>query len=177
MKNLQIFFLISILSFACGQKIEDVNSLGVLDQTAKTKKNQTDCGLMNFRYLISHDHQTSSVVRHIEVFLEDRAFSEVRLKILFSRLSKEYADAKFLVIIVKTNWNQIPFKLKSHNCPGVGSSGGSSNVEKFEYHKASYYRRDDREFFTYNPTLGTSKFKDVIMSGDEIYRNGQWQKK
>jgi len=77
-----------------------------------------------------------------------------------------------LIVIVKTDWEQMQF---STNCTGSGMSGGNNGADEYDYHFARFYRRGENAFFIYNSTLKTSKLKDVIMKGNKIFRNGQWQ--
>ncbi len=144
-------------------------------QNSQPLKTENDCAGMPFRCLVAYDAQHSSVVRHVEVVLEQRAFSEHNLKLLFKQLSKKYADSIFLVIIVNTRLgNNLPPSFELDSSPGTGTSGNSSNIEEYTHYIAKYYRRDGTEFFTYTPTLRNGIFRDVIIRGKKIYRNAVW---
>ena len=178
MKNFIITFSFLFIFAACGQLTQTLNSNveKVSAQTIKTLMTTDDCEIMKFRFLITQDYQAGSVIHHTEVFLDERAFSEENLKKLFSKISEKYSEATFLIVIVNTNWEQISMPIYPEDCPGIGISEQNGKPERYEYHTAKYYRRDANEFFTYNPALKTADFKDVILKGEKIYRNGAWQK-
>lgn len=174
-KILPIFFQL-FLFLSCEQFTEtaDKNLETMSTQTLESLKTPDDCEIMKFRFLITQDYQASSVVRKVEIFLDKKAFSEENLRKLFSKVSKKHSEATFLIVVVNTDWEQLSMPIYPEDCPGVGSSG-NGKPQMFEYHEARYYRRGENEFFTYNPTLGTADFKDVILKGGKIWRNGKWQ--
>jgi hypothetical protein len=116
---------------------------------------------MDFHYLIVADEQRSSVVRHVEVFLDEKAFSEENLKKLFAHLSPKYPATR-LIIEVFTDWNQLPLP---SDCPGAGTSNMPDRPDLYDYHQAIYYNLPEREYFRYNPTkkIHSSEFKTVVL--------------
>lgn len=178
MKNLIIMFSVLFIFASCGEltKITNENSEKVSAQSVEINKRDNNCEIMDFRFLIEKDYQASPVIHRVDVFLDKRAFSEANLKKLFSKISNKYADATFLIVIVKTDWEQISMPTYPEDCPGSGFSEQDSPPQMFKYQEAKYYRRGENEFFTYNkPILGKSEHIDVILKGGKIYRNGTWQ--
>jgi len=177
---LALFLLFTCLSCA---KVDADNSskidLRENVQTPPVSKNAEDCVTMNFHYLITLDFKPVANTQQIEVFLDEKAFNEENLKTLFSYLSdkntepKDLPNGSNLIIIVKTNWQQLDLP---SDCLPSGSSGEKGKTDTNNYHFARFYRRGENSYFGYNATLNTSKLKDVIMKGDKIFRNGQWQK-
>ncbi len=127
---------------------------------ALSQRTTVDCADINFHYLITSDAQDTSVSRSVEVFLDNAAFSEKNLKILFAHLAKRYSRTKILIITVVTNWEQLPLPA---DCRSAGISDLSTKPENFEYHEARYFRNQETEFFTYNPVLKTEDFKKVLL--------------
>lgn len=134
-----------------------------------------DCTRWDFHYLVTLDHKMSSAIRKIEVFMEAEAFSEENLQKLFRYLSDKNPDTegspRNLHISVMTDWKQ--FGLPT-DCPPSGTSG-SNTVNPKVYQWARFYRREGKEFFTFNPEKSSNEAKDVIMKGTEMFRNGVWQ--
>lgn len=119
-----------------------------------------DCKTFQFRYLITENVLYTEKVRHVEVFLDDNAFSEENLKALFLYLSKQFPQPTHLTIVVNTDWKQIHL---SSDCPGTGMSSRPSEWKNFDYHGATFYRRDATLYFTYNPDLKTKEEKIVSL--------------
>lgn len=146
-------------------KIQDENSDGLLMQTVIAQTDNNDCLTMDFRYLVISVARYTPVSQRVDVFLDDKAFSEKNLKTLFTHLAKRYSGTKILIIIVSTNWKQLPL---SSDCPPRGLSDTSSEApEEFEYHQAEYFRNEEVEYFRYNPVLNTENFKKVILKRKE----------
>ena len=165
---------------ACARIATNAENTAELNETvqAKTTNPKTDdCVPLKFHYLVTQDLMMSPNTREIEVFLDEKAFSEENLKSLFRYLSDKNPDPNSspnnLIIIVNTDWTQIPLQW---DCPPVGISGQDTGRDAYDYHWARFYRREGREFFTYNPVKKEWKDKDVIIKGDKIFRNGKWQK-
>ncbi|MEP6847315.1 MAG: hypothetical protein ABI999_00550 [Acidobacteriota bacterium] len=104
----------------------------------------------------------TSIVRHIEIFLDEKAFSETNLKKLFEYLSKQNPDPVHLTVVVKTNWAQLPM---ASDCPGYGVSEQPPDPHEYDYLQATYYRRKDQEYFRYSPAphVDQAYFKTVEM--------------
>ncbi len=166
-KNLAIFFVLSV-SIACGQiNTKDVNenpNKTVNENSPKLTKTE-DCFTMKFHYLLTLDYMVTPKLREIHVFLDEKAFSEENLKILFSHLSKQFQEPNYLSVKVKTDWSQIPLP---SNCPPKGTSNMPSEIDRYDYHQAIFYRRGENEYFRYNPVLKTSDFKEIILKSKEL---------
>ncbi|CAN5873008.1 hypothetical protein BH20ACI4_BH20ACI4_12320 [soil metagenome] len=123
----------------------------------------SDCTMIDFHYLILENSKWTEKVRHIEVFLDENAFSEENLKVLFHYLSKKNSAPRHLTIFVFTNWKQLP---PSSDCPPTARSNMPENPNEYDYHKAVFYRRDRKEnaeYFEYNSVLKTSDLKRVYL--------------
>jgi hypothetical protein len=125
---------------------------------------QIDCRTMGFHYLVLENSQWTSTVRRIEVFLDEKAFSEKNLSELFGYLSDNNPEPKHLTIVVHTNWNQLPYP---SDCPPYGLTNQPSKPDEYDYHQAIFYRREIqgvvKEVYEYNPTLHTSDVKTVSL--------------
>src|SRR5688572_4421130 len=100
-----------------------------------------DCESLSLRCLILHDEQHSNIVRHVDVALETKAFSERNLRSLFALMSKTHPDAIFLVVIAKT-LDPLPARAKRESGSGTATSGDPTNIETYDQYIAQYYRRD-----------------------------------
>lgn len=168
------FFLLFVC-LACGElatKTNGESSNNAVAQTINIQKKTEDCNTLDFHYLVTWDSMVTPNTRQINIFLDEKAFSEENLKTLFTYLSDKDSNSENLMIFVKTNWQQLSLPT---DCPPSGMSGGNGKPDKYEYHEAKFYRREENEFFTYNPTLKTSKFKDVQLKGNKVLINGKWQ--
>lgn len=150
-------------------KTENQKSGNVIAQSPTVRKKKEDCVWMDFHYLILENSLWSPKVRHIEVFLDEKAFSEVNLIKLFRHLSDKNSEPKHLTIFVFTNWNQLPFP---SDCPPLVISEQPNKPDEYDYHKAVFYRRDREEgiveYFHYNPVLKTDDFEEVILKGKRL---------
>jgi len=152
---------------ACGQvttKLADEESGNVAAQTPVVQKQTEDCVRFKFHYLETENALYSPVVRHIEIFLDEKAFSEENLKTLFEYLSEKNPEPKHLTVVVHTNWAQLGFP---SDCPGIGMSNMPARPDEYDYHQAIYYRREKVEYFRYSPALKVdqSQFKMVVLRG------------
>jgi hypothetical protein len=156
-----IFFLVISALFACVVESQENNTS---TQVNTNKVSIQKCVTFDFRYLVLENELRSPTVRHIEIFLDDRAFSETNLKTLFEYLSKTNPDPKLLTIQVYSNWEQVPIP---SDCPGTGRSNMPDKPDKYDYYQAIYYRNDRNgimiETFEYNPVLKNTEFKKVIL--------------
>lgn len=137
----------------------------------KTVKNPEDCDNgIKFHYLIARDVTTrigkpSEKFRQIWVFLDERAFAEENLKLLFSYLSKKYPSPNTLEITVETTWDRVP---NPDDCEGDGISGGPDREDVDDYHWAFFMRRGKNEIFRYNPILKKPNIETVVLKGDSF---------
>lgn len=120
---------------------------------------------MDFHYLILENNLSSPKVRHIEIFLDEKAFSEENLTKLFRHISDKNPAPENLTVHVFTNWKQLPLP---SDCPLIVISEQPKRLDENDYHKAVFYRRDrsgGTEYFRYNPVLKTEDFKEVFLKG------------
>ena len=170
MRRIFITLLLVFVCIACGQvttemATEEPNK--VVAQTSVAQKQTEDCVRFKFHWLEIHNVLYTPVVRNIEIFFDEKAFSEENLKTLFAYLSEKNPDPKHLTVVVYTNWAQLDFP--SPGCPGIGISEQPDPPDKYDYHRAIYYRREGREYFRYSPALKVheANFKTVVISGKE----------
>lgn len=103
------------------------------------------------RYLIVSNELWSTHTRHIQVFLDERDFSISALQTLFSNLSDEFPEPKYLAIVVKTDWSQLDLPT---DCSGSGSSGKDNNT--FYPYLSARFNRDGKK-----KTIRYTKAKNV----------------
>jgi hypothetical protein len=55
------------------------------------------------------------------------------------------------------------------DCPPIGLTNQPAKTDEYDYHQAVYYRREDIEYFRYNPILKVdqSEFKTVVIRGKQ----------
>jgi hypothetical protein len=170
MKVLIAFFSIFVC-IACGQVISKVESNESSQATKedsivwKENKENNECVTFKFHYLETENVLYTPVVRHIEIFLDEKAFSEENLKTLFAYISKKNPEPQHLTVIVHTNWAQLNFP---SDCPGTGTSNMPARPDEYDYLQAIYYRRAKVEYFRYSPAIkvDSSKFKQVVLRNE-----------
>ena len=151
-----ILFILILTCVSCSQIKETVPEREAL--TVEDNFDAYNCAL-RFRYLVAHNSLFSSKSRHIEIFLDDRAFNAENLKLLFSCLSRKYPEPTNLTVIVKTHWNQFPF-----HRPGEGSSEMPQAPDEYDYNQAKFFRRGETEYFEYSAKL-KSPLEKVLIKG------------
>src|SRR5688572_27733210 len=86
-----------------------------------------DCVSFDFRWLEFQNVLFSKAVRHIEIFMDERAFSEKNLRALFVYLSKKNPKPGMLTISVRTSWAQ----LEPYSDCGDAISGEPDKPDRF----------------------------------------------
>ena len=100
------------------------------------------CPDLNFRYLETDRFLVTPNTTRVEIFMDNKAFTETNLTKLFSYLSDKYNETLNLTIIVYTDWSQIGLPV---NCLDGAMSGGNSMLEQYDFHEAIFYRRGGAE--------------------------------
>ncbi|MBK7707936.1 MAG: hypothetical protein IPN69_05160 [Acidobacteria bacterium] len=119
----------------------------------KAQKENEDCDLIDFRYLIVSDDRFTPKSRDIFVFMDKKLFTKENLTKLFARLAPKYTDAKILSIVVITDWEQF------RDCAATGRGGTDQKPSDPNLLEARYYRDENREHFTYIPEPGKDYVK------------------
>lgn len=136
---------------------------GSVDAQKATPRDRSTENL--FRYAIvensvSHEDNPKLISRHIEVLLDERAFSEKTLRVLFDLVSKRYATPKNLNVDVYTNLEQI--MTPEERDYGSVSGGMDTNPDKFLW--AVYLRNPYAHFFRYSPVDNKSDIRTVELA-------------
>ncbi|HEX8251068.1 MAG TPA: hypothetical protein VF599_23035 [Pyrinomonadaceae bacterium] len=170
MKLLILPLLLSMFAFSAFAQKDKIKQLKIqMLISAEQKKefssgnSETDCVTMKFHYLVTLDFMLTSKIRRIEVFMNEKAFSEENLKTLFAYLSDKYTSSEDLNVIVNTNWNQLQLPT---DCLPLRASNQPDKPDKYDYHQAIFNRRGKIKYFRYNPVLKTSIFKKVTMNNN-----------
>src|SRR5688572_28362400 len=103
-----------------------------------------------FRYVIIENRiekDDSETSRIVEVLLEERAFSEQNLRILFELLSKRFPTEDSLHVRVHTSLDQAPTPEERDE----GGTSGNPEPSRRKYYWAVYVRSDYDEHFRYSP--------------------------
>lgn len=171
-KNIVIVLLVLAylaISHVSGQKAGENREEGDTKKPLSNPSRETeDCVTLDFHYLISADEMHTQKIRNIEVFMDEKAFNRENLRKLFKYLSRKYSSPKHLTIDVKTNWNQL---LLSTDCPPGGLSEQRQKLDKYDYYRAKFYRRDRGrivEYFHFYPVLKTDNYEEVILKGKRV---------
>lgn len=159
-----IILLLLFGSVANGQSAKK-DSVKIQDKTSLSQNDKNDCFKFKFHYLELENVLYTSVVRHIEIFLDEKAFSEENLKTLFIYLSKKNPEPVHLTVVVHTNWAQIWYP---SDCPPVAISEQPVRPDEYDYLQATYYRRAKVEYFKYSPAIkvDASEFKQVVLRNE-----------
>ena len=165
MRRILITLLLVLVCIACGQvatKIATEESSSASAQTFVAKKQTKNCTTFRFYWLEIENVLYSPIVRHIEIFLDEKAFSEENLKTLFAYLSEKNPEPKHLTVVVHTNWKQLWFP---SDCPPTAISEQPDPPDKYDYLQATYHRRKDVEYFDYSQTvkIHAAEFKRVYI--------------
>jgi hypothetical protein len=157
--------LVAVCTTAQKDKIEQPETQKTTSSSEQTTESsrvnsKADCVTMKFRYLVRNDYMSTPKMRYVDIFMDEKAFSEENLKTLFDYLSDKYTGPEDLTMVVVTNWNQLPLPT---DCPPSGISGLPDKPDKYDYHQAIFHRRGINKYFRYNPVLKSSIFKKVIM--------------
>ena len=120
----------------------------------KAQKENEDCDLIDFRYLIVNDARFGPKSRNIIVFMDKRLFTQENLTKLFARLDPKYSDTKILIITVLTDWAQ----LSDCSATGLGDASDQKPSDP-NLLEARYYRDENREHLTYIPEPGKDYVK------------------
>lgn len=167
MKVLVIYFSLFVC-IACGQVVTKITAdepSKIPIQNSVVQKDKKDCVTFKFRYLEIENVLYTPGVRHIEIFLDEKAFSEENLKTLFEYISEKNPEPQHLTAIVHTNWTQLDFP---SDCPGSGMSNMPARPDEYDYYQATYHRRAKVEYFDYSQKLKihSSEFKRVILRNE-----------
>jgi len=122
-----------------------------------------NCVPFDFRWLQKENVLYSEKIRHIEIFLDPKAFNEANLKKLFGYLSSANPGPEGLTILVHTDWAQLG--PAAPNCLGTGISEQPADPHEYDYLQATYWRRGQREYFRYSPKakIDQSQFITVFI--------------
>jgi hypothetical protein len=119
---------------------------------------------LDFKFLIYQDRivdfgRPEIARRDLRVLMDERAFSEENLKRLFAVLSKGYPEPNFLKIWVITD-------LEQSRQPGRVETSSDPDLPGFDlHHFATYFRKNESEFFRYNPNPPQKDTKTVVFKG------------
>ncbi|MCW5971460.1 MAG: hypothetical protein KIT57_23375 [Blastocatellales bacterium] len=122
-----------------------------------------------FRYVIvsnsisGEESDPNDDARHVDVLLDDRAFSETNLKMLFKLLSGRFPLPKVLDVRVYTNLEDVETPEERE---AFKASEGPDDPSEYKYRRA-FYLRDyyGNEWFTYNPTPPSRPTITIVLKG------------
>lgn len=151
----KLSILIFVLLSACSALyVEKPNKI---DMSINEVSSAIDCVDNDVRFIIVSNEMRSSKTRHIQVFLDDKDFSLSNLQKLFSKLSSDFPEPKYLSIVVQTDWSQLSL---STDCPGSGISGNDSGRLYF-FHTARFNRDSKRRTIHYTKDLNVDHLEIV----------------
>jgi hypothetical protein len=123
-----------------------------------------NCVTFQFRFLVLENLRYNSAIRHIEIFLDNNAFTEKKLTDLFRYISASNPEPMNLTVVVYTDWKQLQVFT---DCPPIAVTNQPAKADEYDYHRATFWRRQingvRKEFFEYNPILRTANFKTVSL--------------
>lgn len=169
MKNIPLAIvpalILSVCSTAANENRLARSNERPVESPSIQRSSRDECVRFDFRWLELFNGLYSSTIRHIDIFLDPKAFREDNLKRLFEHLSKVNRDPDFLIVSVYTDWNQID--PAAPNCPGSGMSEMPAQPDEYDYLQATFWRRGEREYFRYSPKIKVhaANFTEVIIRG------------
>jgi|KBSSwiStaDraftv2_1062776.scaffolds.fasta_scaffold140966_3 hypothetical protein len=159
---MKVLFLAVLISLGLGSEWVDGRFVSADVDRRDAKNAEPDsCVPFSFRWLETENVRYTSKIRHVEVFMDPKAFNEENMKKLFSYLSSTNTDTESLTVILHTDWAQM--QPPAPNCPGTGISEQPADPHEYDYLQAIFWRRGKREYFSYSPRIhvDASEFKDV----------------
>lgn len=150
-------FVLSLMVFGVGG-ISVVCSTKSIDPP--TAVAESECIKPKLNYLVVTNEKRSANLRHVQVFLDKRDFSEPNLRALFEYLSEKFPSPKYLTISVYTDWAQID---PPTDCPVAGSSGGGEKLDKHKFLWAVFNRHEENVVFKYKPELESDQMETVVL--------------
>jgi len=126
---------------------------------------------IKFKYLIFKNtlNEKPSIQysrRTLNVFLEEKAFSEQSIKELYLLLSNRFPEPQWLEAWVYTNLNQVE---TPEEADSPKSSTTKDNPDHNRSHWAWIYRNKDNVFFRYNPNPPNRDVKTIVITGKDPY--------
>jgi hypothetical protein len=126
---------------------------------------------IEFKYVVvqnsvTKERNASDDTREMWIFLDERAFSEENLRLLFEHVGKKYSSPGKLYVWVETHWDDVPNS--DLDCKGYAISEGPDRADEKDHHRATYFRTAEVELFRYNPKLKSSEIKTVVLRGKDI---------
>ncbi len=168
--KIKIIAIVSIfwVCAVCGQHSKQNNTdLAETPVSNLNKVEVNECQTIDFHYLILSNLKQSNTIRKIDIFLDQNSYTEENLKKLFDYISSKNPEPSSLIIIVNTDWKQLPFP---SDCPPSGFSGEileekAVSASPLAFHFAKFYRVGKNAYFYYNPVLKSIDVKTVVMKG------------
>ena len=102
--------------------------------------------------------------RYVVILLDEKAFSESRLKELFKLVSARFPTPNRLDVQVYTDLEQVETP-EEHDRGRVSESRDDPTSDK--YHWALFIRSQGNELFRYNPNPPNRGMKTVILKGED----------
>lgn len=124
-----------------------------------------------FRYVITSNdvvgrgRKRRGSYRTVGVLLEEKAFSEENLKVLFNLLTRRFVQPNDMNVWVSTNLEQIPTPEESE--AGARSEAPDSPTLD-RYPTALFIRKHGNELFRYTPNPPSTEVKTVILKGRDL---------
>ena len=122
------------------------------------------CTMFGFRFLVIENRLWSSTTRHIDVFLDERAFSEKNLCMLFRHFADNNPEPTQLTVSVVTSWDQLP---PSSTCPPTAMSempDAPPNGFKATFQRFIRKQNQVFEYYEYNPKPDSNEMRKVVMT-------------
>lgn len=122
-----------------------------------------------FRYVIVSDNVSGEEsdpnddARHVDVLLDDRAFSETNLRLLFKLVSERFPAPQMLDVRVYTNLEDVETPEERE---AFKASEGPDDPSDYKYRRAFYFRDyHGNEWFTYNPNPPSRDTITIVIKG------------
>lgn len=142
-----------IITFLESVPPSEAGGKGFSAEKGEVSRDLDDCVDLPFRYLVVDSYRATPNSTRVELFIENIAFSETNLKLLFNHFSRTYIETPNLTVVVFTDWNQLTLPSE---CLRGAISESAGVVEQNKFHEAVFYRREGekrRSYFRFNPNL------------------------
>ena len=161
MKKYYLMVLVLLILGSVFARTDLAQNTDAREVAVNLKKN---CITFQFRFIVLENSRYNSAIRHVEIFLDDSAFTEKNLTDLFTYFSASNPEPGNLTVIVYTDWKQLQVFT---DCPPIAVTNQPADPDEYNYHRAIFWRRQingvRKEFFDYNPVLRTADVKTVLL--------------
>ncbi|MGH9818979.1 MAG: hypothetical protein ACRD43_02320, partial [Pyrinomonadaceae bacterium] len=143
------FGILVFISYSTSRSDDSATHAQIKASTAPVElPPQPSCPNVDFSFFQTQNVMYSSKVRHVELYMEPKAFTEKNLRSLFACISAANPEPIHLTAVLETDWSRVHIPDGS---PGYGASNMPPDPHEYDFLQSTYYRRENHEYFRYSP--------------------------